>query len=96
MTIQQISVSVRNSGAQNNSATFNLFTTSQANWKTDQLTSDSNSATITSTGNNTPQSHKITPSNVNITAGDLFGIEMTAPSSGVMHGIAIAIVAQEA
>jgi len=95
MTIQQISVSVRNSGAQNNSATFNLFTTSQADWKTDQLTSDSNSATITSTANNSPQSHKITPSNLTLTAGDLFGIEMTAPSSGVMHGIAIAIVAQE-
>ncbi len=95
LTVQQISVSVRNSGSQNNSATFNLFTTSQANWKTDQLTSDSNSATITSTANNSPQSHKITPSSLTISAGTLFGIEMTSPSSGVMHGISIAIVAQE-
>lgn len=95
LTIQQISVSVRNSGAQGNTATFNLFTTSQANWKLDQLTSDTNSASIISSANNTPQSHKITPTGLTVTAGDLFGIEMTAPSNGYMHGIAIAIVAQE-
>ena len=95
LTIQQISVSVRNSGTQGNTATFNLFTTSQANWKLDQLTSDTNNASIISSANNTPQSHKITPTGLTVTAGSLFGIEMTAPSSGVMHGIAIAIVAQE-
>ena len=95
LTIQQISVSVRNAGSQGNTATFNLFTTSQANWKLDQLTSDTNNASIVSSANNTPQSHKITPTGLTVTAGDLFGLEMGAPSSGIMHGIAIAIVAQE-
>ena len=95
LTVQQISVSVRNSGSQGNSADFNLFSCSLAIWKLDQLTSDSNNLTITSTANNSPQSHKITPSSLTISAGTLFGIEMTAPSSGVMHAISIAIVAQE-
>jgi len=95
LLIEQISVSVRNAGTQGNTSTFNLFTTTQSNWITDTLTSDSNNATITSSSNNTSQSHKISPSNLTITAGSLFGIEMTLPTDGYMHGIAIAIVAME-
>ncbi len=95
ISVLQLSVAVRNSGVQNNAADFNIFTCTSANWKLDQLTSDTNTITLTSTANNSPQSGKVSPSSFMISAGDLFGVEMTAPSSGVMDGVSIAITTQE-
>jgi hypothetical protein len=97
VNLQHISLAVRNAGSNTNSVSFNVFKCSAANWALDTLTSDSQTFTITASGNDNPMSVKYTFSPaISVSAGELFGIEMNAPSLGAMNGISISITAEEA
>jgi hypothetical protein len=96
MTLEHISITARNAGANTNSASFNIFTCTAANWELDTLTSDSQTVTLTSSANNSPTSAKYVFSpRISISQGDLFGVQMSVPTLGAMNGLAFAITCQE-
>jgi len=96
MTIEHISVAARNAGTNANSASFNIFTCSAANWKLDTLTSNAQTATITSPANASPSSATLVFSpRPTLSQGELFGVQMSVPTLSAMHGLSFAITCQE-
>jgi hypothetical protein len=97
LNILHASVSARNAGSiAGNTATFNVFTCTSSNWELDQLTSDTQTWSMQAATANAPASKERTFSPaISISAGQLFGIEMSAPSVGAMHSLAFALVTQE-
>jgi hypothetical protein len=91
-----MSVAVRNAGANTNTADFNIYTTTESNWKLDTITHDTQTVGLLSAQANMPASNKITFSPaISLSAGDLFGVAMSAPSLGAMHSLSVSIKAEE-
>ena len=96
LTIEHISIAARNAGQATNSADFNIYTCSPANWEIDTLTSDTQTFTITSPSNYSPSSVKYTFSPaLSVSSGTLFGLQMGVPTIGAMEGLAISITCLE-
>jgi len=95
-TLTHMSVAVRNAGPNTNTANFNIFTTTQGNWKLDTITHNTQTVSILSAQANMPASNKLTFSPaISLSEGDLFGVAMSAPSLGAMHSLSVSIKAEE-
>jgi len=91
-----MSVAVRNAGNNNNTASFNIYTTSQGTWKLNTITHDVQTVSLLASSANNPASNEITFSPpIPLSAGDMFGVAMNAPTLGAMHSLSVSIKAEE-
>ena len=95
-TLTHMSIAVRNAGANTNTADFNIYTTTESDWKVDTITHDVQTVALLAATSNNPASNEITftPA-ISLTAGDMFGVAMGAPSLGAMHSLSVSIKAEE-
>ena len=96
----RLNVAVRDMGAVNNSATFTVFTCSPAQWATLPVTTSSTPLSVTlgpTTSANIPASGYVNqPSSLVVSAGQLFGLLMGAPSEAKIYQISVDIYARRA
>lgn len=96
MAIQQLNVNIKDGGSLNNTASFYLFTATASGWINKSINTTSMIASMPAqTVPNAPSNAQVGDTGFIVTTGTYFGVAMTAPSQGAIHGLSITILGKE-
>ena len=96
MAIQQLNVNIKDGGSLNNTASFYLFTATASGWINKSINTTSMIASMPAqTVPNAPSNAQVGDTGLIVTTGTYFGVAMTTPTQGAIHGLSITILGKE-